>query len=285
MNKKRFRREFFKYIMFLVGIFLYAFSFNLFYAPYNIVIGGSTGLSLIFREWVGISPSVFVAIISYTLLIFSFIYLGKGTTFKTLIGTILYPIFLEVTSRLVVYFDTNLSAMLLVVIYGGVFIGIANGIMLKTGYTTGGFNVIYQILNKYFGISMGNCILVVNAVILLLGFYVFGIACVLYSIVALYISSVITDKVILGISNKKSFYVITSKPKDVKELIFNDLHHTVTEIDARGGYTNEKKKMLMSVIPTREYFIFRESIREIDKNAFFLITDTYEVVNEGKSTN
>lgn len=273
------KKEILRYFMFIFGIFLYAFSFNLFYAPYHMVIGGATGLSLIFNEWVGISPSMFVAIVSYTLIIFSFIYLGKEATFKTIVGTILYPVFLELTSKLVVYFDTSLSAMLLIAIYGGVFIGIANGIMLKTGYTTGGFNVIYQIINKYYKIPMGKCVLIVNVIILMLGVYVFGIACALYSVIALYIASNITDKVILGISNTKTFYVVTSKPKDVKDLILNELKYTVTEIDARGGYTNEKKKMLMSVVPTRSYFIFKEAIREIDDKAFFLITDTYEVMN------
>lgn len=273
------KKEILRYFMFIFGIFLYAFSFNLFYIPYHMVIGGATGLSLIFNEWIGISPSLFVAVISYTLIIFSFIYLGKDTTFKTIVGTILYPVFLELTSKLVVYFDTSLSAMLLIAIYGGVFIGIANGIMLKTGYTTGGFNVIYQIINKYYKIPMGKCVLIVNVIILMLGVYVFGIACALYSVIALYIASNITDKVILGISNTKTFYVVTSKPKDVKDLILNELKYTVTEIDARGGYTNEKKKMLMSVVPTRSYFIFKEAIREIDDKAFFLITDTYEVMN------
>lgn len=273
------KKEIVKYITFVFGIILYAFAFNLFYSPYNMIIGGSTGLSLIFREWVGISPSLFVAIVSYTLIIFSFIYLGKETTFKTIVGTILYPIFLEITNHFIIYFDTELSSMLLVAIYGGAFIGIANGIMLKTGYTTGGFNIIYQILNKYLKIPIGKSILFVNAVILLLGVYVFGIANLLYSIIALYISSIITDRVILGVSRTKTFYIITSKPKDVEELIMKKLGHTVTEMDARGGYTKEKKKMLMSVIPTREYFVLKETVRELDKEAFFLITDTYEVTS------
>ena len=264
-------------IIFIFGIFLYAFAFSIFYSPYNMIIGGSTGLSIIFREWIDISPSLFVGIVSYTLIIFSFIYLGKEMTYKTIIGTILYPIFLELTSHLVVYFDTELSSMLLVSIYGGASIGIANGIMMKTGYTTGGFNVIYQILNKYLKIAIGKSILFVNIIILLLGFYVFGIANVLYSIVALFISSIITDRVILGVSRGKTFYIITAKPKDVEQIIMKKLGHSFTEIDARGGYTNEKKKMLMSVIPTREYFILKETVREIDKEAFFLITDTYEV--------
>ena len=63
------------------------------------------------------------------------------------------------------------------------------------------------------------------------------------------------------------------------KIIMNKLGHSFTEIDAKGGYTNEKRKMLMSVIPTREYFILKETVREIDKEAFFLITDTYEVMN------
>lgn len=266
-----------KYVVFISGIFLYALSFNLFYAPYNIMIGGTTGLSLVFREWVNISPSLFVAIVSFTLIIFSFIYLGLKATLKTVLGTILYPIFLEITSYLVLYLDTNLSSTLLVVIYGGILTGFANGLMLKTGYTTGGFNILYQIMNKYLKIPMGSSILAINAVVLVLGAYVFGLSNALYAIIALYISSVVTDRVIIGVSNSKTFYIVTSHEDEVKELIINKLSHTVTEINARGGYSNKNKKMLMCVVPTKEYFILKEAVLELDKDAFFLITDTYEV--------
>lgn len=266
-----------KYVLFIFGIFLYALSFNLFYAPYDIIIGGATGLSLIFREWVGISPSVFVAIVSFTLIIFSFIYLDLNTTLKTIAGTILYPIFLELTNYLTVFFDTNLSSTLLIVIYGGVLIGFANGLMLKTGFSTGGFNVLYQIINKYLKLSIGNSILVINVIILLLGTYVFGLSNTLYAIIALYISSIVTDRVIIGVSKSKAFYIITSREEEVKELIINKLSHTVTELDAKGGYSNKNKKLLMCVVPTKEYFILKEAVRELDKEAFFLITDTYDV--------
>lgn len=268
-----------KLCIFIFGIFLYALSFNLFYAPYNIIIGGSTGLSLIFREWIGISPSLFVAIVSYTMIVFSFIYLGKSATLKTIIGTILYPIFLELTSWLAIWIDVSLSSTLLTVIYGGFLIGIANGIMLKTGFTTGGFNVIYQIVNKYLKISIGNSILAINIVILVMGTYVFGLCNTLYAIIALYISSVVADRVIIGVSNAKAFYIVTNKEKEVKELIFKELGYTVTELSAKGGYTNKNKKMLMCVVPTKEYFILKEAVMELDKGAFFLITDTYEVSN------
>jgi len=100
----------------------------------------------------------------------------------------------------------------------------------------------------------------------------------MYAVIALYISSTITDRVILGISNNKSFYIITDKEEEVCEFIIQNLHHSVTIINAKGGYSNKNKKLLLCVIPTKEYFLVKEVVLEIDKNAFFLITDSYEAV-------
>ena len=84
-----------------------------------------------------------------------------------------------------------------------------------------------------------------------------------------------TDKVMIGISNNKAFYIVTKKSNEVKEYIINKLNYTVTVLNAKGGYTNKKRKMLICVIPTIEYVKLKEMIREIDKDAFFLITDSY----------
>ena len=265
------------YFMFIVSAFLYAFGFNLFYAPYNVVIGGTTGLSLIFREWIGISPSTFVAIVSCALLLISFIYMGFDTTFRNIIGTLLYPTFLAITENIVTMMNVEFSSMLLVVIYGGITIGVATGIMMRSGFTIGGFNILYQLFNRYLNISYGKSLLFVNLSILFLGTYVFGLTNALYAVIALCISSYITDHVIIGVSNAKTFYIVTNKEDEVKELVINKLSHTVTEISAKGGYSNKNKKLLMTVIPTKEYFILKEAVLALDNSAFFLITDTYEV--------
>lgn len=267
------------YFMFIVAAFLYALGFNLFYSPYNVVISGTTGLSLVFREWIGISPSTFVAIVSVFLLLVSFIYMGFDTTFKNIIGTLIYPTFLALTENLVAMLNINLSSMLLVVIYGGITIGVATGLMMRSGFTIGGFNILYQLFNKHFNISYGKSLLFINLSILLLGTYVFGLTNALYAVIALCISSYITDHVIIGVSRAKTFYIVTDKENEVKELVINKLSHTVTEISAKGGYTNNNKKLLMTVIPTKEYFILKEAVQTLDDDAFFLITDTYEVSN------
>ena len=147
---------------------------------------------------------------------------------------------------------------------------------MKTGFTTGGFNILYQILHKYLKVSIGNASLILNSFIIIIGSIVFGVPSAIYAVISLFIASFITDRILLGISRNKTFYIITDKEKEVKEYILKKLSHGVTIINARGGYSNDKKKMIMCIIPTKEYFNLKEVVLKIDKDAFFLITDSYE---------
>ena len=116
-----------------------------------------------------------------------------------------------------------------------------------------------------------------NAIIVLTGTYFFGITNTLYAIIFLYIYNLITDKVLLGISNNKAFYIITNKEKEVKEYIIENLNHTVTTFDVKGGFLENKKHVMLTVIPSREYYRVTEGIKAIDKDAFFVVTDSYQV--------
>jgi len=265
------------YISFIFGIFLVALSFSIFYSPNNIVCGGTTGLSIIFRELFGLNTSLFVAIASLLLLIVSLIFLGWETTTKTVVGTILYPLFLTLTDYLAPYIGFQSDSLFLQMLFAGIINGIGSGLILKTGFSTGGSTVLCQMLNKYAKISMGTASIFINSIIITLGAFIFGIDKSIYALITLYISSVITDRVILGVSDSKTFYIVTDKEEEVKHFIIDKLHHTATIIDARGGYSNKKNKIIMATIPTKEYFMVKEVVYELDKNAFFLITDTYEV--------
>lgn len=266
-----------KYITFVLGLFLTAFAFTVFYSPNNIVCGGTTGLSIIFRELLNINPSLFIAISSLILLIFSLIFLGWETTARTVVGTVLYPVFIMITEFLAQYIKFESSSLFLTILFGGIVYGLGLGLMLKTGFSNGGTMILNQILNKYAKISIGHANLVVNAAILVLGLFVFGIDKTIYAISTIYIYSIITDRVILGVSKSKTFYIVTDNEFEVKEFIIKKLGHSATIIDARGGYSNKKNKIVMATIPTKEYFIVKEFVQELDKNSFFLITDTYEV--------
>ena len=267
-----------RFLIMLCGLLISSFAFNLFFVPNNIVVGGISGLSLIIKEYFHIKPSLFISIASVFLIIISFIFLGKEKTLNTLVVVIIYPIFIEATSKITVHINLDTSSLLLTIIFGGALDGLASGLILKEGFSAGGTQIITQIMYKYLHMSLGKSSLIVNSLIITTAIFTFGITKSMYAVIALYISSTITDRVILGISNNKSFYIITDKEEEVCEFIIQNLHHSVTIINAKGGYSNKNKKLLLCVIPTKEYFLVKEVVLEIDKNAFFLITDSYEAV-------
>ncbi len=269
-----------KVSLFIIGTFLSALAFNLFLAPYNIVTGGVSGVSLVINKFYKIDISLFVLILSLAFLLLSLVLLDKKSTLRTIAGSLLFPFFLKATSHITNIIDLGNTNIVVILLYGGIISGFATGLILKTGYTTGGFQVLYQIIHKYFKISIGNASLICNGLLIIFGGLVYGMSNLLYAIVVLYISSLITDRVILGVSDRKSFYIVTEHEKEIREFIINKMHHSFTVVDVKGGYTNDKKKMLMCVIPTYEYVFMKEVILSIDKDAFFLITDAYETLGD-----
>ena len=131
--------------------------------------------------------------------------------------------------------------------------------------------------------SMGTASLIVNGCIILLGKLVFGWDIVLYAILVSYLISVFTDKILLGISKSKAFYIVVNKEKDdmVRDFLISLPDVGTTVIDAEGGYSSEDETLLLAVVPTRSYFIVKEGLKEIDNNIFFLVCDSYEVSDNG----
>lgn len=264
---------------FLLGLFLLALSFNVFVLPNDIVYGVS-GLGVIFYRMFGIDPSFTIMISSVLLLILSFFLLGVKGTKNSIIGSLLYPVFVKATLPLASYIDLGSTEAIVTVLCGSVISGFGLGLVFKSGFTTGGTDILNQIVSKYFHVSIGTSMLFTDGVIILFSLFVFGFQKFIYSIINMYIIGIMTDKVILGISESKCFYIITEHETDVKKFILNNLGHGVTVLDARGGYTGNFQKVIMCIIPTREYFFVKEGIRTIDPNAFFLVTDAYEVFGE-----
>lgn len=276
LNKINNQDLIYRYILLFIGSTIVAFSYNLFFLRNNIVGFGLSGLSIVVKEF-GVDSNLFILISSIILLIISFIILGKEQTKNSVIGSLLYPLMIYLTKPLSLTIDLEDTSLLLCAIFGAVISGTGYGIIYKTGFTTGGSDVVNQILTKYLKISTGSAMLFTDGLIVLSSKLVYTWQMVMYGIIILYIVSTISDKVIIGVSQTKAFYIVTEKDKEVKEFL-NSLGDTgVSVFDIRGGYTNEKKKMLFSAIPTREYYVLKEGLKEIDPDAFFLVTDGYEM--------
>ncbi len=261
-----------------IGTLLVAISFNLFALPNELVSGGISGLAIITESIFGIPPSTLILIVDLFLVVISYITLGKNQTIHSLIGSILFPIFIELTSGITQYINLENNQLLLSALFAGIVQGFGAGLVYKAGYTLGGTDIINQIISKYAKISMGNAMYFSDGLIILLSGIAFSLNKIMYGIIMIYIIGYITDKVIIGISESKAFYIITKKSKIIKDYILNNLNHTVTTFNATGGYENKKVDVLMTVLPTKEYYKLKEGIQQLDSDALFVVTDAYEVV-------
>lgn len=263
-------------LLFLCGVVLSSLAFNLFYQRYNIVVSGTGGLSVLICNYIDFDISIILLILNLICLTIGFIFFGFDYAIKMLAITFISPLFVKSTSYITDMIDLGNTSLFLVMVIGGGLTGYANGLIRNSGYSPGGFYSIYELMHKYLHVSIGNANNIINIFLIIIGGFTFGMEKAIYAIISLLISSYIVDRVTIGISDNKVFYIVTDKPLEVSEYISNKLHYDFTLINARGGYTNKKKKMLMSVISTRDYVSLKELVIAIDPQAFFLIVDAYE---------
>lgn len=263
-----------RYVLLVIAVVIYAVAYNLFFFKNNIVYGGASGISIITQSL--IEPSVMILILNVFFLTLSFFLLGKKQTLDSVVGSLLFPIFVKLTSNIGNYIVIDNSDLLLITIIGGVCVGFAAGIVFKSGFTTGGTDILNQIVSKYFKVSIGTAMLMTDGIIVLIGGFFFGWTRVLYAMIVLYIINIMVDKVVLGISRNKAVYITTNEDDRVCDYLLNELKLGITLIETRGGYTNKKDQIIMCVVPTGEYFKVSEGIEQIDPKAVVLVTDAYQ---------
>ena len=271
------KKKLYRILLMGASLLVTAILYNVFLLPLSLVTGGTNGVATITHYLYGINPAIMLLLLSIACAILSFMYLGPKRTAGTLVASVVYPLLVQLTSPLTALISQSNTDMLLMVLFAGVLSGIANGLMYKTGYSNGGFPVISQILFEERQIPVGKSSLAINIAIVIVGAYFFGITNALYAIIFLYINSIVLDKILLGISNNKAFYIITEEEKKVKEYIIKTLNHNVTTFEVKGGFLDKNRKVILTVIPSREYYRVTEGIKEIDKDAFFVVTDSYTV--------
>lgn len=265
-------------LVMVIGVFIMAVTYNTFLLHYELVTGGTSGIAIIVQKLFEISPALFIFIIESILLVISFIFLGAKRTGMTIIGSLLFPLLISITSKPceIIANSVTYDSMLIVTLISGLLFGVGSGLVYKMGYSTGGADIIMQIINKYLNISSGIALFICNFIIIVAGAFVFGINKAIYGIIIIVINSVLVDKIMLGISDSKVFYITTKKPEEIKGLI-NTMKNGYTLLKAEGGYTKHKTDVIMCVIHTKDYYLFKNVVQQVDPEAFIIITDCYEV--------
>lgn len=282
INRKKLekKQKFFsikRYFNLIIGCLLVALAYNLFLVPNNIVSGGVGGLAIILNDIFSFNNSLVILICNLILLVLSCFLLGIPKTKSTVLGSLLLPLLIQLTSKISTIITIDTSNLLLISIFGGVLNGFGLGMIFKAGFTTGGTDILNQIVSKFGKISIGNSMLICDGIIVLASGFAFGITRIMYSLIILYITSMISDRVILGISDSKAFYIITNKDDEIQDYILKVLNHGATIFNAKGGLARTERPVIMCVLPTKDYYKLKAGIKEIDNEAFVVVTDAYEV--------
>ena len=270
-----------EYIGLITACIIMSVGLNMFLVPHTIAPGGLSGLSVVISKLTGFSVSNILFTISTPLLLFSVKILGKKDAIKTFIGMAILTIMLKITEPLSAITPTDNT--LLAAISGAILLGISLGILFRIDASTGGTDLIALMLNRVIpSIPVSKCLSMIDGtVVILAGIANKNFETGIYSAIALYIIVKMIDTITSGFDYAKAFFIITEK-KDVLQEAIIELNRGITILDAKGGYTNQDKNVMLVVVNHKKQEVaLKKMVKELDEKSFIIVTDVYEVLGKG----
>ncbi len=277
----------------LIGTIILAFGTALFILPFDLVVGGISGLAIIVHKLLPaglVSIDLLITIFIWTLFVIGWIFLGKSFAIKTLISTIVYPSGISLFNQLV---SSNVfggifnihqtahaeTAVLLAALFGGVLIGTGCALTFLGGGSTGGMDILVFLICKIFKrLRSSVVIFCMDAATILLGLFVLqDLVISLLGITSAFISAFVVDKLFLGGSQAFIGQIISEKYEDINRSIAEKLGRTTSIIDMEGGYTHQHKKLLMVSFSMNQYHELIHIVNHYDRSAFVTVHRAHEV--------
>lgn len=260
-----------KGIIVVIGSLIIAFGFNFFLVPYSILSSGVSGVAILLGLLTPFNTGLLNLVLNLPLIILSYFKLGKEITINTLICVASLSIFLYVLP--VTPVSDNI---LLATIFGGVIAGIGIGIILKYSGSSGGLDIVAILLSRSSNVSVGLLLTGMNGIIVLISGAVFGWDIALYTLLSIYLSGRLIDKIHTN-HIKLTMQIVTTKGDAIRKELLETIYRGITITDGYGGYTLEKKQILMMVVTRYETIQIKEIVRKYDEHAFINIYETVEV--------
>lgn len=267
------------FLFIIIGCFILSIGINMFLTPNKISSGGISSIGTILLHIFNIKISITNIAFNIVLFALGFRYLGKYAIVKTATGIVALTIFLELTS----YFPVFTEDMMLTTIVGGFLVGVGVGLVVRKDASTGGSDFASLIIKRFIPhLSLATIILILDcAAIIASGIAFKSITITIFSIIAMYISSKVTDYIVTLGNNAKSVQIFSEKQDEISKYVMEKFERGVTGIHCQGMYSQNEKLMLLCIVSPKELPRLINAIRKIDKSAFIIINDAKEVLGEG----
>lgn len=278
----KYRANIFDVMIIFLGCIIASIGVNIFLSHAQLLSGGATGVGLLIEYTAGIPAGIIVLLINIPLLIISIKKLSRSFTIYTTIGMLSLSFSLMITKPLASVINIDGLDLLLYCIYGGVLCGIGYGLVFLRNGSTGGTDIVTMLIRKrYSNFNIGSLGFSINLIIVITGAFIFGLPQALYTLISLFIQSLVLDQMLKGFSSKKLLLILTKKETEVINYVIQDLHRGVTSLLAEGEYTHDRKKMLYCIVTARQMIELKNAVHQIDPSAFITIVDISEVKGRG----
>lgn len=292
-----------RWILMTFGAIMMAASVYFFQNPNRFTLGGMAGLAIVLSELIGVkflSYDVIMIILNVILLVVGLIVLGKQCTVRTIYCTLLYTglvmlfeyldligLINSATGKVAedgAILTTLTDEPFLELCYAILLFGVGGAVIFNCGASTGGTDIIALILKKFTRLNVGFALMLIDFAVVCISFYTFfnlGMQVGLYSLLGLFTKSFLLDGVIENMAKTKYITVVTNQPQEIGEFILKSVQHSYTMYDAEGGYTHERKKVLVTVCKRSEALKIKLKVKQVDPHAFVIITDANEIIGKG----
>lgn len=270
------------YLYMTIGVIFLTLGVYFFKIPNGFVTGGVSGIGTVLGSVAPIlSPATWIALINIALLVIGFIFVGKETGVKTVFCSLMFSGMSMVLEKIVPVNAPLTGQPFLELVYAIFLTSVGSAIMFSQSASSGGTDIVALILKKYTRINVGRALLYTDFIIAASSFFTFGIEIGLFSMIGLFAKAFLVDGIIDNINSCKYFVVITDKPDEVSEFVIGELNHSVTKHKVVGGFSGTEKYMIHTVCHRIDAIRLRKKVKEVDPNAFTVITTTSEIVGRG----
>ncbi len=263
------------FVTIIVGSFLFAIGVNSFMIAGNLGEGGFIGISIILYYAFGISTAASNLVLNFFILIVGFKFLGKRAMYYTILTIPMTSLMLWITED----WQVQSGEILVNTVFGGLFIGLGLGLIIRIGATTAGTTILARMANKFLDVNVSYALLFFDVIIVTIGVLtVLTLEQGLLTIIALYVATKVMDFIIEGMNPKKAITIISEKPEVLGKMVNTEIRRGVTIMDGRGFYSKRDKDILYVVINKSQLTRLKRLIKKYDENAFVVVHDVNSVL-------
>lgn len=270
-----------KYSILTVGAVVLALANYVFKFPNHFSFGGVAGFAVILSGMFGGSASTYTFVINMLLLLIAFPILGKEVAMRSFYVSIVFSGVLEVAQYVYPIDKPITNQPVLEIVFSFMLLAVCSAIFFFMDASSGGTDIIALILKKYTNVSIGTALLVVDFIVVIVAFFVYGVTVGLFSLAGFLAKSFFIDTVIESLNLCKYFTIISKNAEPICNYINAELNHGATIYDARGAYTKDNKQVVMAVVKREQARNLRNYVHKVDPDAFMMITNSSEIIGKG----